>query len=69
MTVEISTTPTLRVGTPQRMFTAPDRLGEYDVTADGGFLGIQRTDPIEASTQIHVVVNWFEELRRMLPVN
>jgi hypothetical protein len=44
-------------------------LSNYDVTADGQrFLMIK---PVAqegaAATQIHVVLNWFEELKRRVP--
>ena len=43
-------------------------MGSYDVTADGRhFLMIKALPP--APTQINVVVNWFEELKRLVPTN
>jgi len=39
-----------------------------DVTPDGQrFLMIQSAGSPEAQTQIHVVLNWFEELKRRVP--
>ena len=41
----------------------------YDVTPDGQrFLMIQLGEP-EAATQINVVLNWFEELKRLVPTD
>ena len=42
----------------------------YDVTADGQrFLMLKAaTEQEAAATQINVVLNWFEELRRRVPV-
>ena len=37
-------------------------VADYDVAADGRFLAIRR-DP---AAEIHVVLNWVEELRRAL---
>jgi hypothetical protein len=37
-------------------------LPDYDVASDGRFLAIRR----EPVSQIHVVLNWTEELRRAL---
>ena len=40
----------------------------YDVAPDGQrFVMIQRCEPGPASTQIHVVLNWLEELKRLAP--
>jgi hypothetical protein len=41
----------------------------YDVSADGQrFLRVQPMHPDPPANQIHVVLNWFEELRRRVPV-
>ena len=44
------------------------RGADYDVTPDGGFV---MTKPVEADSalQMHVVLNWFEELERLVPTN
>jgi hypothetical protein len=40
----------------------------YSVARDGQrFLMVKEIDEEAASTQINVVVNWFEELRRLVP--
>jgi len=39
----------------------------YDVAADGRFVAAVRTDEQEASHRIEVVLNWFEELKRLAP--
>jgi len=40
----------------------------YDVMPDGqSFVLIQR-NPEAALTKIHVVLNWFEELNRLVPI-
>jgi hypothetical protein len=40
----------------------------YDVSPDGQrFLRVQPLDPDPPSNQINLVLNWFEELRRVLP--
>jgi serine/threonine-protein kinase len=44
----------------------------YDVLPDGRFIGLiipGSTAPVGAARQIHVVLNWFEELKRLVPVN
>ena len=44
------------------------RGADYDVTPDGRFV---MTKPVEADSalQMHVVLNWFEELERLVPTN
>jgi eukaryotic-like serine/threonine-protein kinase len=44
----------------------------YDVLPDGRFVGLitpGSTAPVGAARQIHVVLNWFDELKRLVPVN
>ena len=67
MAVRIENRPAFSVGTPQRLFKKPNgppfyRITHYDVAADGRFLMI-RHEPQNIS-QVNVVLNWFEELRR-----
>jgi len=51
-----------------KLLRGPVPMGSYDVTADGlHFLMIKALAP--APTQINVVVNWFEELKRLVPTN
>jgi hypothetical protein len=47
--------------------TFPLTGATYDVTADGQrFLMVKEEPP--SPTQINVVVNWFEKLKRLVPV-
>ncbi len=78
MAVDIETDPTFRAGTPQQLFdggfqTGVGRVPVYDVTADGQrFLMVQDaaiTDSEAASPHINIVLNWHEELKRLVPVN
>ena len=40
----------------------------YDVSPDGQrFLMVKETEQTTAPVQINVVLNWFEELRRLVP--
>ena len=49
------------------------RLANFDVTADGQrflvttFPGSDVTDPATATPRINVILNWFEELKRLVP--
>jgi eukaryotic-like serine/threonine-protein kinase len=71
MRVEIGTEPGFAVGKPRILFegqyataaTFPD----YDVSPDGQrFLMLKPAEQAEAGpTQINVVLNWFEELKRL----
>ena len=66
----IETEPEFRVIGYEELFEGKYLTGEsnhYDVAPDGRFLMIQES---EESTPpcIHVVLNWFEELKRLVPV-
>jgi len=75
MAVDVTAEPTFSSGRPKALFDDqydPDPGGNrpnYDVSRDGQrFLMLK---PVEqqttALTQIHVVLNWFEELKRRVP--
>ena len=73
--VEIVTDPVLRVGMPRQLFEGGYIGGSpcrgYDVTPDGQrflMVGEGEPPPHEPVTQINVVLNWFEELKRRVPV-
>ena len=74
MAVDITTEPTFTHGTSQLLFErqfvryGPDAI--YDVTPDGQrFLMIKEGEQQLRVTQINVVLNWFEELKRLVPTN
>jgi hypothetical protein len=71
MAVDIATQPALKVGRPRLLFrNASLRLwgDPYSVSPDGQrFLAIQDGLAPEASTQIHIVLNWTDELKRLVP--
>ena len=73
MVADITTEPTFTHGTPQLLFEGeyvsygPRAL--YDVTSDGQrFLMIEESEEELTVTQLNVVLNWFEELKRLVPV-
>ena len=73
MAAEITPQPTFRAGTPTLVFEGQyfrdivPSEANYDITPDGQrFLMIQ-TGEQEAATKINVVLNWFEELKRLVP--
>ena len=76
--VDITTAPTFRVGQPKELFkgTSADfnfmsPLRGYDVASDGQKFLMARTSrgPHDLVTQLNVVFNWFEELKRAVPPN
>ena len=72
MAVKVTTQPTFRAGTPSLLFEGqyhhePGWRTNYDITPDGQrFLMIQLGEGARP-TQINVVLNWFEELKRLVP--
>jgi len=69
MAVEIDASRGLRAGTPKPLFQLPEGAGfGWDVTADGErFLVVYANDRNNVAHELHVVSNWFEELKRILP--
>jgi Tol biopolymer transport system component len=74
MAVDIATQPSFTAGKPRVLFEgpylrAPGTTTNYDLSRDGQrFLMVKRSEKAEtAPTQINVVLNWFEELKRRVP--
>jgi Tol biopolymer transport system component len=74
MAVDIATQPSFTVGKPRMLFEgqyvpAPGAPPNHDVSPDGQrFLMLKPSESGEtAPTQINVVLNWFEELKRKVP--
>jgi Tol biopolymer transport system component len=74
MAVDITMQPSFAAGKPQLLFEAryelsPGTFAYYDVSPDGQrFLMLKPNEVGEAApTQINVVLNWFEELKRLVP--
>ena len=65
MAVPVATTPTLRLGAPLPLFELSGR--EYDVHPSGERFLIVRTERQATPGHINVVLNWFEELKRLVP--
>ena len=75
MSVPVETGAAFHAGTPKELFK-----GVYDLRSNSGvtfdvdpktnrFLMIRLGDDVISPTQVRVVVNWFEELRRAVPGN
>ncbi len=72
MAVDITTEPTFRAGTPRLLFEGvyiQSQRGAafYDVTPDGQRFVMVQAQQEAAQAQINVVLNWFEELKRLVP--
>ncbi|HET9406431.1 MAG TPA: protein kinase [Candidatus Sulfotelmatobacter sp.] len=74
MAVEIATQPGFTAGKPRVLFEGdylptPLQFPNYDVSQDGQrFLMLKPSEQeTTAPTQINVVLNWFEELKRLVP--
>lgn len=76
MAVSITTQPAFSAGKEKVLFEGqfgPTLISNanYDVSPDGQrFLMLKASEIEEAApTQINVVLNWFEELKRRVPIN
>jgi Tol biopolymer transport system component len=71
--VDIATQPSFTAGKPRVLFEGqylptPATAPNYDVSPDGQrFLMLKPSEAEQAPTQINVVLNWFEELKRRVP--
>ena len=75
MAVDVVTQSAFQVATPRVLFQGPYEptnsvSPNYDVSADGQrFLMVQPSEQQPAVTEFNVVLNWFEELKRSVPVS
>jgi hypothetical protein len=75
LVVEVTTQPTFSAGRPRLVFEGmylaslfPLTGVAYDVSPDGQrFLMVQEAEQSPSATQINVVLDWFEELKRRVP--
>ena len=71
--VEVTTQGAFSAGKPRVLFEGayvptPRSLPNYDVSPDGQrFLMLRAAEQAQAPTQINVVLNWFEDLKRRVP--
>ena len=69
MVVDVQTGPAFHAERPRVLFQKADVIG-YDVAPDGRFLmikGLPQAPQVERPSEVHVIVNWIEELRRRVP--
>ena len=69
MAVDVQAAPIFRAGIPQALFVFKFSPGStWDVAPDGKrFLIEQSVAAPEGVRKMHAVVNWFEELSRLVP--
>jgi serine/threonine-protein kinase len=74
MKVAVSTTPRFRAEPPEVLFEAEYETGNYswaqnfDIAPDGkSFVMVKADEEWGRATEIKVVLNWFEELKRLAP--
>jgi Tol biopolymer transport system component len=72
MAVEIDTRSSFSAGKPKFLFQGlyqptPILDANYDVAPDGRFLMLKPSGDEQAPTQVNLVLNWFEELKRLAP--
>jgi hypothetical protein len=78
LAVPVEPGETFRPGAPTELFAGPYFYAAtvaapdvYDVSANGRFLMIKEReapDGVETQPEIVIVENWFEELKRLVPV-
>jgi serine/threonine protein kinase len=67
MAVPVLDGQNLRPGSPVRLFASDGRRG-YDVSPDGHrFLIIEKAEAGSSPSRLKLVLNWFEELKRLVP--
>jgi serine/threonine-protein kinase len=75
MAVEITTEPVFSAGRPRLLFEGPYELAgiwrprAYDLAPDGQRFVMIESEGESTPTEFHVVQNWFEELKRLVPAN
>jgi hypothetical protein len=70
MSVSVATDgATFNAGAPELLFRGPFETGSpnFDVSPDGTYFVMVEADADATPTQIQVVFNWVEELKRLLP--
>jgi serine/threonine-protein kinase len=74
MVVAVTTQPRFAAATPTALFSQPFALVagrvNYDVSPDGQrFIVVGPSESEQPAGQLNVVLNWFEELKRLVPTN
>ena len=73
MKVDMKMAPEVEIGEPQSLFLTRIKIagpvGQYDVSADGQRFLVNTLVEEEGATPITLVLNWFEELKRLVPTD
>ncbi len=75
LVVEVTSEPDFSASRPKILFEGqygngdPDRASTYDVSRDGQQFFMVQREQASASVDVHVVVNWSEELKRLAPTD
>ena len=67
MVARVEPGESVAVGKPQALFTGMSKFAGYDPAPDGRLLMIQRSEEELSSREIHIIVNFLEELKRVQP--
>ena len=70
MSAAVQTEPTFRAETPRMLFHSASYVtsGSYDVAPDGQhFLMLKQEEASGSPTELHITLNWFDELKRRVP--
>jgi len=73
MVVSVQTQPTFKAEIPRLLFEGPYNISflsltaNYDVTPDGQRFVMVRSGQTVVQSQINIVLNWFEEVKRLVP--
>lgn len=68
MAVDVDTGSTFRAGRPRMLFEKVS--SDYDVAPDGRrFLMLKPAVTVAEPTELHVILNWFDDLRRRVPLH
>ena len=69
MSVAVGSSPRFTADKPVALFERPGRAWSFDVGADPRSFILVERDPAAPPIAVSVVLNWFDELRRLVPVN
>ena len=67
LVVDVAVSETIALSDPEVLFEKRSLFGEYDVMPDGrGFIMVDDTVTDPAPTQLNLVLNWSDELARLV---
>jgi len=76
MTLSVTTEPVLSAGPPQKLFAVSNwqrasslSSRSYDISPDGEQFVLILGEDESAASHLHLIVNWFEELKRLVPTD